>query len=59
MTIDEAIEVLSCELVQEDIRSFYDFQKALKLGIEALRRLQQRRIIHSMGNKELLPGETK
>jgi len=58
MIIPEAIEILG-EL-PENLNNVldYDQQDALKLGMEALKREQQRRNLELTGIKVLLPGET-
>jgi len=58
MTIDEAIEIL-----QEGIDWAIDdksagYEKAAKLGIEALKRAKRNRHVRETDVFELLPGET-
>jgi len=59
MIIDEAIK-----LIQEDIDGNYyeqdsPLEKAVKLGIEALKRIQMNRIWPEVYHGGLLPGETE
>jgi len=59
MTLDEALTDLSIQL-EVKRRLNQDHQAdAIKLGIEALRWVQDVRHIISTPNPELLPGETK
>ena len=59
MTIDKAINTLSA--MQEDYEGdeFPNEEDALKLGIEALKRVKWHEEQHQPGHYELLPGETK
>lgn len=59
MNIDEAIEILEKEEEDTFIGSENDWKCAVKLGIEALKRIKE---LHSGGymvREGLLPGETE
>jgi len=58
MTLDKAIEILN--RVEPDSRPFdYEEEKeAIRLGIEALKRIQECRLADYMIKEDLLPGET-
>lgn len=58
MTIDKAIEILTAlaRPIREDENP--DDSDALKLGIEALKRLEQNRTLHFIPSMKLLEGET-
>ena len=59
MTLDKAIEILN--RVEPDSRPFdYEEEKeAIRLGIEAIRRIKDARTDEVEVEKGLLPGETK
>jgi len=59
MTLDKAIEILN--RVEPDSRPFdYEEEKeAIRLGIEAMRRIKDARTDEVEVEKGLLPGETK
>lgn len=59
MTIEKAIEILSDTESTYRQRHWDDYIVALKLGIEALKRLQQQRGDESRDPFWHLPGETK
>ena len=59
MTIDEVIKLLTRWQDGKDITSFDDVNRAVKLGIEALKREKLMRIAVPLAKGELLPGETK
>ncbi len=59
MTIDKAIEILTQYTKGTDMLYLPDFLDALKLGIEALKRVQLQRGIWGMKQDALLPGETE
>lgn len=59
MKIEKAIEELKgLDEVQGGMWR-KDLQDAIKLGIEALKRLEQNRTLHFIPSLKLLPGETK
>ena len=59
MTIDKAIEELTKQLGPKYSTPHTDFHNAIKLGIEALKRIKSLRT--NMGSQKFwqLPGETK
>jgi len=59
MTLDKAIEILNS--VEPDSRPFdYEEEKeAIRLGIEAMRRIKDARTAEVELEKTLLPGETE
>jgi len=59
MTIDEAIEILELELHPSVKLSTHSSKDAVKLGIEALKRIQNSRRVWDVWNLGPLPGETK
>ena len=59
MTIDKAIEYLDYILKQHPRIEHADFGDAIKLGREALKRLQSARSVITLPYTALLPGETK
>ena len=59
MTLDEAIEILSIYDKQGVVTALPDFHDAVKLGREALKRLQEQRSGTILDEYDLLPGETK
>jgi len=59
MTIDKAIKVLE-DYKAKDASPAWDYQlKALRLGIEALKRVNSNRLYPHRVMIEVLPGETK
>lgn len=59
MTLEEAIEIKSAEQ-QATLRPHNDpLFIADQLGIEAMKHLRERRIVHPMGNISPLQGETE
>jgi len=59
MTIDEAIEILEGEVTYRDCFDNTDRYHALKLGIEALKRVKLVRESPLGSWEYLLPGETE
>ena len=59
MTIDEAIEVLKNDLEVNAYAEGCNLEKALKLGIEALKWKKEFQRYASPPLRTLLPGETK
>lgn len=59
MTIDKAIEILTDYKMQSAFEATTDFTDALKLGIEALKRLKEHREEHIDITFRALSGETK
>jgi len=59
MTIDEAIEILEGSYYKHTILLAGRDDEALKLGIEALKKLDDIRTCHPLFHNLLLPGETK
>ena len=59
MTLKEAIEILTFQVKLYNEIHQQDTIDALKLGIEALRRLGQYRNWQPPSDIQLLPGETK
>jgi len=59
MIIDEAITNLECLEQSEEAGLEDDEKDAIKLGIEALKRLQQLRLSRITWFRGPLPGETK
>ena len=57
MILTRAIEILSAS-VQGSTTHSAEFKKALKLGIEAMKRLQEHRYEHIDITYRALPGET-
>lgn len=58
MTIDEAIEVLREDLGADIYDSHPYFYQAQKLGIEALKRIHECRLVDHIIAEDYLPGET-
>ncbi len=58
MTIDKAIEILTAYCKGSDEAEPVDFDDTVKLGLEALKRIQRQRSVFLPGEIELLPGET-
>ncbi len=58
MKVSQAIELLSYSSEQNTILITGDDKDALKLGIEALKRLEQNRTLHFIPSLKLLEGET-
>uniref|UniRef100_A0A6H2A4C0 Uncharacterized protein n=1 Tax=viral metagenome TaxID=1070528 RepID=A0A6H2A4C0_9ZZZZ len=59
MTIDKAIEILTLDVKGSTKIDFDDWQKALKLGIEAMKELKWFRSQLRVMSTTQLPGETK
>lgn len=59
MTIDEAIKVLEYHLNPDPAKNYKPVADAVKLGIEALRRIQKLRADVLFDGGVSLPGETK
>jgi len=59
MTIDKAIEILHQEVATNPFIRQTDLQDALKLGIEALKRLEDNRKGYAIPPNDPLTGETK
>jgi len=59
MTIDEAIKLIERADIPKTKELYPDFYAALKLGIEALKRLKEYRQWHRSTADGPLPGETK
>jgi hypothetical protein len=59
MTIDEAIEALTHPVYRIGLVPDQEFIKALKLGIEALKLVQQQSPSRALSGTERLPGETE
>lgn len=59
MTIDEAIARLAEEVSWLERASCLDRAAAIKLGIEALKRMPALRAIYEKTSPQLLPGETE
>ena len=57
MTIDEAIGLLDVLECQPVIQQYYSSREAIKLGIEALKRIQGRRDLGTGWERTPLPGE--
>jgi len=58
MTLTKAIELLTMELEAKTRTGEIDLHDALKLGIEALKRLKEHRHSHIDITYRALPGET-
>lgn len=59
MTIDEAIEILTLDVKGSTKIAYDDWQSALNLGIEALKRCKYLEEHTDRWARVLLPGETK
>jgi hypothetical protein len=59
MTIDEAIKLLEIELAPFVTLSTHGTKDAIKLGIEALKRIQRQRKDLFTNEIKLLPGEAE
>lgn len=59
MTLEEAIEILGEFVVESEDEEDIKGNKAAKLGIEALRRIQEARTKYHSVWGDTLPGETK
>ena len=59
MKLDKAVEILNDYKMQSAFEATPDFEEAIKLGIEALKRLQRQRSGDLSLIKTPLPGETK
>ena len=57
MTIDKALEILESYYREVDIDPPFHFNDALKLGIEALKRIRDDRAINIIDVQQPLPGE--
>ncbi|GAI47843.1 unnamed protein product [marine sediment metagenome] len=59
MTIDEAIKKNEDTVYQAHTNLDVGQNRAILLGIEALRRIEATRLVRKTGTVVLLPGETK
>ena len=59
MTIDEAIRILEHKISQNVFQVDPDALTALKLGIEALKRIKETRLTGVWAGRENLAGETE
>ena len=59
MTIEKAIEILTYSSEHNTMLITGDEKDALRLGIEAMKRLNECRLADYMIREDLLPGETK
>lgn len=59
MTIDKAIQVLNYLISISSHMPNPDHRDAIKLGIEALKRIKQQRALEACERSYLLPGETR
>ena len=59
MNITKALEILDLEISCDFDGNEQDRQDAVKLGIEALRSVQQDRVLKLSGRLNPLPGETE
>jgi hypothetical protein len=59
MTLEEAIKTLELENKHPWNKDNSELRQAVKLGIEALKRIKGRRDLESGWEKPLLPGETE
>ena len=59
LTINRAIELLEHPLFQEKLKPYPDTSEAVKLGVEALKRLQDIRHTIYSDLQSPLPGETE
>jgi len=59
MDLPKAIEILTINALEEGTFLPPDYIEALKLGIEALRRIKECRLADHMIAEDWLPGETK
>ena len=59
MNIDKAIEILTFFSTDPDAFYFPNLTEAIKLGIEALKRIQSARLQWTDSPLHLLPGETE
>lgn len=59
MTIDKAIEILGLRIKSPFVRANPDTKDAIKLGIEALKRIKECRLADHTIKEDLLPGETE
>lgn len=58
MNLDKAIEILSNHGVKPEGATWQDYLDAVKLGIEAIKRLKQNRTLHFIPSLKPLPEET-
>jgi len=59
MRLEKAIEILTQHQKGTDPLYLPELPKAEKLGIEALKRIRNRRPLNAGGHPHLLPGETE
>lgn len=59
MKLSKAIEILTDSIADNTLLITLEHDAAVKLGIEALKRLEQNRTLHFIPGLKLLPGETK
>ena len=59
MTIDEAIKILERWKGARLSVGYFDDVRAFQLGIEALKRLKEQRVLEACERNYLLPGETE
>jgi len=59
MKLEKAIEILSSPTARAGIEGIVEFEDAVSLGIEALKRLKEHREDHIEIIFRALPGETK
>lgn len=59
MKIEKAIEILTNETHELILGVNDDYINAMKLGIEAMKRIQTGRTTGALGVSRLLPGETE
>ncbi len=59
MTLERSIEILADYKMQSAFEAMPNFKNALKVGIEAMKRVGDMRISPCTTADELLPGETK
>jgi len=59
MTLEKAIEILELNLKEAGDKIPPDCRKALKLGIEAMKRVNNPLLYNLINPRVLLPGETE
>ena len=59
MKLEKAIEITNFHIAEHTIHQSRDITDALKLGIEALKRVEEARVKGTIWNYSLLPGETR
>ena len=59
MTIDEAIEIITLYLQHSEQWGHHNLDDALQLGVEALKRIKESRLLSCQVASEKLPGETE